>query len=196
MILCSPLVLDFPENRGNILLILVFPVPKKHLTTSLYFIYIFVSFQSLYDSKSLYSCHNLWHKILRVVSILYLHLYSQNPAEFHILRRCSANFSWVKSNWISANKLSFESSSLKNMNDARWYYWRKIYWRLYSLVAQIVMKPPVKWETWVWSLGWEDPLEESMATHSSILAWRIPMDRGAWQATVHGVAESQTRLSG
>ena len=45
-------------------------------------------------------------------------------------------------------------------------------------------------ETWVRSPGWEDPLEEGMATHSSILAWRIPMDRGAWQATVHGVAES------
>ena len=41
-------------------------------------------------------------------------------------------------------------------------------------------------------LGWEDPLEEGMATPSSILAWRIPMDRGAWQATVHGVAKSQT----
>ena len=38
-------------------------------------------------------------------------------------------------------------------------------------------------------LGWEDPLEEGMATDSSILAWRIPMDRGAWWATVHGVAE-------
>ena len=42
---------------------------------------------------------------------------------------------------------------------------------------------------------WEDPLEEGMATHSFILAWRIPMDRGAWWATVHGVAESWTRLS-
>ena len=42
------------------------------------------------------------------------------------------------------------------------------------------------------SLGLEDPLEEGMATHSSILAGRIPMDRGAWQATVHGVAKSQT----
>ena len=42
------------------------------------------------------------------------------------------------------------------------------------------------------SLGGEDPLEEGMATPSSILAWRIPMDRGAWQATVHGVAWSQT----
>ena len=45
-------------------------------------------------------------------------------------------------------------------------------------------------ETRVWSLGWEDPLEESMATHSSILAWRIPLDRGAWRAAVHGVTES------
>ena len=45
-------------------------------------------------------------------------------------------------------------------------------------------------ETWVWSLGWEDPLEEGMATHFSILAWRIPMDTGAWWATVHEVAES------
>ena len=43
--------------------------------------------------------------------------------------------------------------------------------------------------------GLEDPLEEGMATHSSVLAWRIPMDRGAWQATVHGVAMSRTRLS-
>ena len=54
---------------------------------------------------------------------------------------------------------------------------------------------PIMWETWVRSLGWEDSLEEGMATHSSILAWRIPMDRGAWQATVHGVAKSWTRLS-
>ena len=37
------------------------------------------------------------------------------------------------------------------------------------------------------SLGREDPLEEGMATHSSVLAWRIPMDRGAWQVTVHGL---------
>ena len=43
-------------------------------------------------------------------------------------------------------------------------------------------------------LGWEDPLEEGMATHSSILVWRIPKDRGTWQAIVHGVAKSWTRL--
>ena len=50
-------------------------------------------------------------------------------------------------------------------------------------------------KTLVRFLGWEGPLEEGMATHSSILAWRIPMDSGAWWAMVHGVAESWTRLS-
>ena len=48
-----------------------------------------------------------------------------------------------------------------------------------SLVAQTVKNLPAKWETWVWSLGWKDPLEKEMATHSNILAWRIPMD---WEA--------------
>ena len=56
-----------------------------------------------------------------------------------------------------------------------------------SLLAQMVKNPPAMQEIWVQSLGWEGPLEEGMATHSSILAWRIPMDRGAWQSTVHGV---------
>ena len=42
------------------------------------------------------------------------------------------------------------------------------------------------WKTWVQSLGWEDPLEEGLATRSSVLAWRISMDRGAWWAAVHG----------
>jgi len=44
----------------------------------------------------------------------------------------------------------------------------------------MVKSSPAMQETWVQSLGWENPLEEGMATHSSILAWRIPMDRGAW----------------
>ena len=57
-------------------------------------------------------------------------------------------------------------------------------------MVQLVKNPPEMWETWDQSLGWEDPLEEGMATQSNILAWKIPMDRGAWQATVHGVTES------
>ena len=51
-----------------------------------------------------------------------------------------------------------------------------------SLVTQMVKSPLAMQETWVRSLGWEDPREEEMTTLSSILAWRIPMDRGAWQA--------------
>ena len=46
----------------------------------------------------------------------------------------------------------------------------------------------------VQSLGWEDSLEESTATHSSILAWRIPWTEGAWQATVHSITKSWTQL--
>ena len=61
-----------------------------------------------------------------------------------------------------------------------------------SLVAQLVKKPPAMQETLIRFLGWEDPLEEGMSTQSSILAWRIPMDREAWGATVHGVTKSQT----
>ena len=46
------------------------------------------------------------------------------------------------------------------------------------------------WVTWLRSLGWEDALEEGIATHSSILAWSIPMDREDWRAIIHGVTES------
>ena len=56
----------------------------------------------------------------------------------------------------------------------------------------MVKNQPSMWETWVRPLGWEDPLEGGTATYSRILAWRILMDRGAWWATVHGVAKSQT----
>ena len=58
-----------------------------------------------------------------------------------------------------------------------------------SFMAQLVKNPPAMGETWVHSQGWEDPLEKVKATHSSILAWRIP-----W-TTVHGVSKSWTRLS-
>ena len=61
-----------------------------------------------------------------------------------------------------------------------------------SLVAQTVKNLPVLWETFVRSLDWEDPVEKGMAIHFSILAWRSPMDRGAWQAAVHGVAKCWT----
>ena len=59
----------------------------------------------------------------------------------------------------------------------------------------MVKNLPAMQETWVRSLAWEDPLEEGIATHSSVLACRIPVDRAAWQARVHGVTKIQTQLS-
>ena len=55
------------------------------------------------------------------------------------------------------------------------------------MVVHVVKNPPAMQETQVQSLGWEDPVEKEMATHSSILAWEIPMDWVAWWAAVHGV---------
>ena len=63
-----------------------------------------------------------------------------------------------------------------------------------SLVAQTVKSLPAMQQTQVRSLGWEVPLEKEMATHSSILAWRIPWTKESG-ATVHGVRKSQTQLS-
>ena len=60
------------------------------------------------------------------------------------------------------------------------------------LVAQMVKHLPTMRETWVRSLGRKDPLEKEMATHSSILAWGNPMDRGAWWAIVRGLQESNS----
>ena len=59
----------------------------------------------------------------------------------------------------------------------------------------VIKNLPAKQETWFQSLGWVDPLEEGMATHSTILAWRSPLDRGAWWVILHGVAKSQTYLT-
>ena len=59
----------------------------------------------------------------------------------------------------------------------------------------MVKNLPAMKETQVRFLDWKDPLEREMATHSRVLAWRIPVDRGAWWATVHRVAKSQTQLS-
>ena len=63
------------------------------------------------------------------------------------------------------------------------------------LVARTLKRLPTMWETWVRSLGQEDPLEKEMATHTSTLAWRIPWTEEPGRAVVHGVAKSRTRLS-
>ena len=61
-------------------------------------------------------------------------------------------------------------------------------------MAQLVKNLPAMKETQFSSLGGEESLEEDMATYTSIIAWRIPMDRGAWRAAAYSVAQSHTRL--
>ena len=81
-----------------------------------------------------------------------------------------------------------ESSPGEGINYPFQYSWA-------SLVIQMAKNLPAMRETWVQSSGWKIPLEEGMATHTSILAWRVPLDRGAWWAAAHGVAKSWTQLS-
>ena len=72
------------------------------------------------------------------------------------------------------------------------------YFMGFFMVAQMVKNLSAMPETWVQSLGWEDPLEKGMATHSNIILWRIPQTKepvGLQWAPVHGVAKSQTKLS-
>ena len=61
-------------------------------------------------------------------------------------------------------------------------------------MSQTGKNSPATQETWVQSLGWDDPMKEDMATHSSVSTWSSPMDRGAWRATVHWVTKGQTQL--
>ena len=82
-----------------------------------------------------------------------------------------------------------EISQGKKKKNIYIYIYIYFFFNVASLVAQLVKNLPAIWETWVQSLSWEDPLEEGMATHSSILAWRMPVDRGAWRATGHEVTK-------
>ena len=92
----------------------------------------------------------------------------------------SGNGSWTRLLDKSDRKASLPSMQFL------WHLWVR------PLVVQSVKNPPPMRETWLWYQSCEDPLKEDTATHSSILAWRIPMDQGAWWATVHGVAKSDT----
>ena len=97
-------------------------------------------------------------------------------------------WSWVSSQLSSLTYIfSLTTADIWNYNFC---YTYKYVWA--SLIAQLVKNPPTMQETWVWSLGWEDPVEKGKVTHSSILAWRIPQTVYPW-----GCKESDTteRLS-
>ena len=101
-----------------------------------------------------------------------------NPSEsYFVLHLTSSINSTCNAGWIPG----LERSAGEGIGYSLPYSWA-------SLVAQLVKNLPAMQETWVWSLGWEDPLEKGKATHSSILVWRIP-----W--TINGVPKSWTQLS-
>ena len=111
-----------------------------------------------------------WHPSLRH------HAYSHNklyPGIYHTELPLSLSYLCSPPDWVS----------------------RGILFIYMFLLIFLVKRLPTMWEIQVWSLGWEDPMGKEMATHSSTLAWKNPTDGGSWQATVHGVAKSRTRLS-
>ena len=92
---------------------------------------------------------------------------------------------------VAKDKNSWVTHGWKDFDMSQWVQLRPLLkWNSRaSLVAQMIKNPPAMEETWVRSLGWENTLEEGMATHTSILAWRISMDRGAWQRTESDMTE-------
>ena len=85
---------------------------------------------------------------------------------------CFPDSSAGKESACNARDAGLISGSGRSAGEGRGYQSIQYSWA--SLVAQLVKNLPAIWETWVQSLGWEDPLEKGMATHFSILAWRIP----------------------
>ena len=118
------------------------------------------------------------------------------------------NFSKMESlntylSWKEGFCRKWESLKGKQINQGLEIRWR-VWMGFFSLnnrytgafwVAEMVKNLSAMQETWVWSLGQEDPLEEGITTHSSILAWRIPWTEEPGRLAVHGVAKSWTRLS-
>ena len=112
--------------------------------------------------------------------------------------------SWYTNDTIILNSIPSQHSGLMEVNPhCVWIdcpeavFWSRLAPTMVraSLMVQTEKNLPAMWETWVWSLGSEDPLKKGMESHSNILAWRISMDRRTWWTTVHGVSKGQTWLS-
>ena len=114
---------------------------------------------------------------------LHLHCYSTQE------QKCV--FGIVFEHWLHSR--FFHSEKEDNIFLLRVMHWKRVliviahYWAF--LVTQMIKNLPAVWETWAWPLGWEDPLEKDMATQYSILCWESSMDRGVWQATIHGITD-------
>ena len=121
-----------------------------------------------------------------------------DPHEY-INKRPRLGTQWTRENHSfpggSGGKASVYNAGDEPLHFTSLHFTSRHAFRWASLVALLVKNPPAMWETWIQSLGWEDPLEEGTASHSSILPGESPKDRGAWHAAVNGVAKSWTRLS-
>ena len=121
------------------------------------------------------------------------------PVPHQLLEFAQVHVCWIGDAIQPSHHLSSSSSAFNVSQHQGLFQWvsclHQVALSRSFLVAHMVKNPPAVWETWVQPLGWENPLQEGMATHSSILAWRIPMDRGAWQAIVHGIAKTQSWLN-
>ena len=134
-------------------------------------------------SQSLYTCSWIISTIINIIS---------DPRHICIVLNCSPGFpgsSAGKESACNAGDPGLVPGLGRSPGEGICYP-HQYSWA--SLVAQMVKNLPKMRETWVRSLSWEDSLKEGTATHSSILAWRIPMDRGACRATVYGVTKSRT----
>ena len=128
----------------------------------------------------------------------------QQPQWWDLSHSCFASRHQAKGNCWPWGGLLTGRNTAEIFSCPRWnlsgsFPWSHYDWRA-SQVVLVVKNLPTNAgdlrEMWVRSPGREDPLEDEMASHSRILAWRLPMFRGAWWATVHRVTKSQTRLSG
>ena len=109
-----------------------------------------------------------------------------NSKSYLNLKELTILLFWVKDAYSYRSNFFFKNTSFIQLVRTV-YLW--LVWA--SQVVQMVKNLPAMQETWVQSLSWDGPLEEGMATHSSILAWRIPMDKEVWQCKVHEVTKSQ-----
>ena len=131
------------------------------------------------------------HTCVHVYPHIYIHLYAYMYLCIYIDICIHIIWAFLVAQLEESTSNTGDSSSipgLRRFPGERIGYTLQYSWA--SLVAWMVKNLPAMQENWIQSIGWENPLEEGMTTHSSILEWRIPADRGAWQATVHGVTNS------